>query len=41
MRYARGPVLSFVAVLTIRSITGFVLDCFAAPSWFNRQFGGE
>ena len=38
---ATDPVVTFLLVLIIGVVVGFLFDRFAGPSWFARQFSGS
>jgi len=38
---ATDPVVTFLLVLAIGIVAGFLFDRFAGPSWFARQFSGS
>jgi uncharacterized membrane protein YeaQ/YmgE (transglycosylase-associated protein family) len=35
------PLLTFVLILAVGIVAGFLFDRFAGPSWFARQFSGS
>ena len=38
---ATDPVITFLLVLVIGGVVGFLFDWFAGPSWLARQFAGS
>jgi uncharacterized membrane protein YeaQ/YmgE (transglycosylase-associated protein family) len=38
---ATDPVVTFLLVLAVGAVVGFLFDRFAGPSWLTRQFSGS